>query len=176
MPISRAAGTMNRICWRLEDEFKTTNVLPNVSFDCSILKSDTTYTQDEYDAIKQLYDEYNKNMQLFLKQKKHNELGDDEVGFDILHLKDVFVDECTKICPRVDVLSNIVVDLCYTSNKNKTFAWDVVGEQLFKNVLKNNGYIIQYPVKDDSGDIEFGGQKFSLYTQQIGGGLDVDFE
>ena len=176
MPVSLAPGTMNRICWRIEDEFATTNVLPNVSFDCSLLKSNTAYTQDEYDAIKQLYDEYNKNMQLFLKQRKQNELGDDEVGFDIVHLKDIFVDECNKVCSDTEVLANIVIDLCYTSNKNKTFAWDVVGEQIFKNVLKNNGFIIRYPVKDDNGDIEFCGNKFSLYTQQIGGDSDVDSE
>lgn len=176
MPVSRAPGTMNRICWRIEDEFTTTNVLPNVEFDCSILKSAATYTQEEYDAIKQLYDEYNKNMQLFLKQKKQNELGDDEVGFDIVHLKDIFLDECSKVCPDSEILANIVVDLCYTSNKNKTFAWDVAGEQIFNNVLKNNGYIIRYPIKDDSGDIEFCGNKFSLYTQQIGGDCNVDSE
>lgn len=176
MPVSRAPGTMNRICWRIEDEFTTTNVLSNVSFDCSILKSDAIYTQDEYDDIKQLYDEYNKNMQLFLKQKKQNEFGDDEVGFDIVHLKDVFVDECNKVCPDTETLANIVIDLCYMSNKNKTFAWDVVGEQIFKNVLKNNRFMIRYPIKDDDGDIEFCGNKFSLHTQQIGGDSDVDSE
>lgn len=176
MPVSRAPGTMNRICWRIEDEFQTTNVLPNVEFDYSILKSGAVYTQEEYDAIKQLYDEYNKNMQLFLKQKKQNELGDDEVGFDIIHLKDIFIDECNKICPSPEILANIVVDLCYTSNKNKTFAWDVAGEQIFNNVLKNNGYVIKYPMKDENGDIEFGGYRFSLHTQQIGGDLDADFE
>ena len=176
MPVSRAAGTMNRICWRIEDEFKTTDVLPNVKFDCSILKSDAIYTQEEYDSIKQLYEEYNKNMQLFLKQKYKNELGDDEVGFDITQLKDVFVSECYKVCPNTEVLSNIVIDLCYSSNKNKTFAWDIAGEQIFNNVLKNNGYKIQYPIKDIDGDIEFCGNKFSLHTQKIGGELDVDSE
>lgn len=176
MPVSRAVGTMNRICWRIENEFKTTDVLPNVEFDCSILKSDAIYTQEEYDSIKQLYEEYNKNMQLFLKQKHKNELGDDEVGFDITQLKDVFVSECYKVCPNTEVLSNIVIDLCYSSNKNKTFAWDVAGEQIFNNVLKNNGYKIQYPIKDIDGDIEFCGNKFSLHTQKIGGELDVDSE
>ena len=176
MPVSRAVGTMNRICWRIEDEFKTTDVLPNVEFDCSILKSDAIYTQEEYDSIKQLYEEYNKNMQLFLKQKHKNELGDDEVGFDITKLKDVFVSECDKVCPNTEVLSNIVIDLCYSSNKNKTFAWDVAGEQIFNNVLKNNGYKIQYPIKDIDGDIEFCGNKFSLHTQKIGGELDVGSE
>ena len=176
MPVSRAPGTMNRICFRIEDEFKTVDVLPNVEFDYSILKSDAEYTQDEYEAVKQLYEEYNKNMQLFLKQKHKNELGDDEVGFDIVQLKDVFVSECNKVCPNVEVLSNIVIDLCYSSNKNKTFAWDIAGEQIFNNVLKNNGYIIQYPIKDANGDIEFCGNKFSLHTQKVGGDLDVDFE
>jgi hypothetical protein len=176
LPVSRAPGTMNRICWRIEEEFKTTNVLPDVEFDCSILKSDAMYTSEEYDAVKQLYDDYNNNMQIFLKRKKQNELGDDEVGFDVIHLKDIFIDECTKVCPNSEVLSNIVIDLCYTSNKNKTFAWDVVGEQIFRNVLHNNGDTIRYPIKDDCGDIEFCGKKFSLYTQQIGGDLDVDFE
>ena len=113
---------------------------------------------------------------MFLKQKHKNELGEDEVGFDIVQLKDVFVSECNKVCPNVEVLSNIVIDLCYSSNKNKTFAWDIAGEQIFNNVLKNNGYIIQYPIKDANGDIEFCGNKFSLHIQKIGGDLDVDFE
>lgn len=54
MPVSRAPGTMNRICWKIEDEFKTTNVLPNVEFDYSILKSDASYTQEEYNEIKKI--------------------------------------------------------------------------------------------------------------------------
>ena len=176
LPVSRAPGSMNRICWKIENAFKTTDMLPNIEFDRSILKSDVGYTQEEYDAIKTLYDEYNDNMQLFLKNKKQNELGDDEVGFDVIHLKDIFIEECLKACPNEESLANIVVDLCYTSNKNKTFAWDVAGEQIFNNVLKNNGYLLKYPVKDENGDIEFGGKKFSLYTQQIGGDLNVDFE
>jgi hypothetical protein len=176
LPVSRAPGTMNRICWRIEDAFQTMDVLSSVEFDSSILKSDAQYTQEEYEAVKQLYDEYNNNMQLFLKRKNQNELGDDEVGFDVVHLKDIFVEACSKVCLDDEVLANIVVDLCYTSNKNKTFAWDVAGDQIFNNVLKNNGYCISYPVKDENGDIEFGGNKFSLCTQQIGGDLDVDFE
>jgi hypothetical protein len=176
LPVSRAPGTMNRICWKIEDAFQSTNVLPNVEFDHSILKSDDLYTAEEYNAVKQLYNEYNDNMQLFLKRKKQNEFSDEDVGFDIAHLKDVFITECSKICFNPASLANIVVDICYTSNKNKTFAWDVAGEQIFNNVIQNSGGIIQYPVKDDDGDIDFNGHKFSLHTQQIGGELDVDFE
>lgn len=176
LPVSRAPGTMNRICWRIEEEFETTDVLPNVDFDKSILKSDAEYTQEEYELVKQLYDEYNNGMQLFLKKQNQNDFGDDEVGFDIVHLKDVFTDECNKVCLNPERLANILVDLCYTSNKNKTFAWDVAGEQIFKNVLNKNGNLISYPVKDVDGDIEFCGKRFSLHTQKIGGEIDVDLE
>lgn len=176
MPVSRAPGTMNRICWRIEDEFQTTDVLPNVDFDYSILKSDAEYTQDEYEAVKQLYDEYNKSMQLFLKSVKKNDSSKEERDAFTLQLVEEFSNACSVICPNVEVLTDILLDVCYTSNKNKSFAWEIAGDQIFKNILKNNGNIIQYPIKDDNGDIEFCGNKFSLYTQQIGGDLDVDFE
>ena len=176
LPISRAPGTMNRICWRIEDAFKTTDVLPNVEFNSSILKSDATYTIEEYDAIQQLYVDYNKNMQLFLKGIKKNDSSKDERDAFTAQLVEEFSNACSVICPDDEVLANVLVDVCYTSNKNKSFAWDVVGEQIYKNVLKNNGYVIRYPMKDDDGDIEFCGNRFSLHTQQIGGDLDVDFE
>ena len=176
MPVSRAPGTMNRICWRIEDEFQSTDVLPNVEFDCSILKSNIEYTQEEYDGIKQLYDEYNKSMQLFLKGIKNNDSSKEERDAFMIKLTEDFSISCSIICANIEALTNILIDVCYTSNKNKSFAWDIAGEQIFNNVLKNNGYRIKYPIKDDDGDIEFSGHKFSLYTQQIGGDLDADSE
>ena len=176
MPVSRAAGTMNRICWRIEEEFNTTDVFPSVEFDYSILKSNAEYTQEEYDAVKSLYDEYNKNMQLFLKGVKKNDSSKEERDDFISQLTENFSEACSVVCLDSEVLANILIDVCYTSNKNKSFAWDIAGEQIFKNVLKNNNNTINYPIKDDNGDIEFCGNKFSLYTQQIGGDLNVDFE
>ena len=176
MPISRAPGTMNRICWKIEDAFQTTDVLPEVQFDYSILKSSVQYSLEEFDAIQQLYDQYNKNMQLFLKGIKKNDSSKEERDAFIAQLTEVFTDECSEVCPNVEVLANILVDVCYTSNKNKSFAWDIVGEQIYQNVLANNGNTIRYPIKDDNGDIEFGGNRFSLHTQQIGGDLNDYFE
>ena len=175
MPISRAPGTMNRICWKIEDEFQTVDVLPDVEFDRTILKSDAVYSQEEYDAIKELYDEYNKNVQIFLKGIKKNETNKEEREFAIIQFKDEFANACSTMCPNSEILANIVVDICYLSNKNKSFAWDVAGEEIFQNVLKNSGNKIQFPIKDDNGDIEFCGKKFSLYTKKVGGEYD-DFE
>jgi hypothetical protein len=176
MPISRAPGTMNRICWRIEDEFQTTNVLPNVQFDYSVLKNDTVYTQEEYDAIKNLYDEYNKNMQVFLKGVKKNDSMKEEREIFTAQLITGFANACTRECPNAEVLSNILIDICYTSNKSKAFAWEIAGEQIFQNVLKKNNNLISFPIKHADGDIDFCGKKFILYTQQIGGVVDVDFE
>ena len=152
MPVSRAPGTMNRICWKIEDAFKSTNVLPNVNFDFSILKNDSKYSQEDFDAIKELYDEYNKNVQLVLKRQKKNEEADSNTGLLMDHIKQVFTEECEQVCPNSYVLSNILVDLCYTSNKNKAFAWDVAGEQIYQNVLTNSGNKLSIPIKDENGN------------------------
>ena len=176
MPISRAPGTMNRICWKIEDAFQTTDVLPDVEFDYSMLKSDAEYTAEEFDAIKQLHEEYNDNMQLFLKGVKKNDSQKEERDAFISQMIEEFTNACYTVCPDGEILANIIVDLCYTTSKNKSFAWDIAGEEIFKNVLKNNGNVMNIPIKDENGNIEFGGQRFSLYTTQIGGDLDVDFE
>ena len=176
MPISRAPGTMNRICWKIEDEFKTTNVLPDVEFDRSILKSDAEYSQEEFDAIKSVYDEYNKNMQIFLKGVRKNDSDKTERDVIVSQLKNEFSNICYSICPNSQVLTNIVIDICYTSNKNKSFAWDMCGEDIFNNILQNNGGSIQFPIKDDNGDIEFCGNMFSLFTKRMDGDDNDDFE
>jgi hypothetical protein len=122
-----------------------------------------------------LFDDYNKSVQLVLKKQKKNEECDENVGLAVDQLKQTFMEECYKVCPNSDVLSNIVVDLCYTSNKNKTFAWDVAGEQIYQNVLKNNNNVISFPVKVEDGELEFAGEMFSVVHKTIGG-ENNDFE
>lgn len=175
LPISIAPGVMNRICWKIEDEFQSTDVLPGTEFDCSVLKSSAEYTQEEFNAIKQLYDEYNKNMQLFLKGIKKNESLKEERDLFTSQLISEFSCKCSAVCPNIEVLANILVDLCYSSDKNKTFAWDIAGEQIYKNVLSKNNNIISFPVKDNDGDFEFAGERFVVKQMVIGGGHD-DFE
>ena len=176
MPISRAPGTMNRICWKIEDEFKTTNVLPDVEFDISILKSDAEYSQEEFDAIKELYNEYGKDLLLISKARTKNETHNEDAEIGVFQLKERFMDACYSICSNTKTLTNVVIDICYTSNKNKSFAWDMCGDEIFKNVLKNSGGKIQFPIKDENGDIEFCGNTFSLFTKRMDGDNNDDFE
>ena len=175
LPVSIAPGVMNRICHKIEYEFQSMDVLPNVKFDRSILKSDAEYTQEEYDSIKQLYEEYNKSMQLFLKGIKKNESMKEERDMFTANLVGEFSSACASVCPNAEVLANILVDLCYTSDKNKSFAWDVAGEQIYQNVLRRNGYVLNFPVKDADGDLEFAGEQFLMQKKTVGG-EDNDFE
>ena len=172
MPVSRAPGTMNRICWRIEDAFKTTNVLPDVEFDYTILKNECVYSEEEFEAVKQLYEEYNKNVKLILKKRNKNEGTGSDAGSSIEQLQHIFLEECALVCPNSNVLSNIVLDICYSSRKNNTFVWDVIGESVYQNVLANSGNKLHIPIKDDNGDIEFYGKRFSIYEKMIGGEND----
>jgi hypothetical protein len=45
--------------------------------------------------------------------------------------------------------------------------WDICGDIIIGNLLKKNNYTIQYPIVDDCGDIEFGGERFSLFTTKV---------
>ena len=113
---------------------------------------------------------------MFLKGSKKNDSQKEERDAFVSQLKEEFSNACYAICPDGEVLANVIVDVCYTTNKNKSFAWEVAGEEIFNNVLKNNERILNIPVKDENGNIEFDGKRFSLLTLQVGGDLDVDFE
>lgn len=176
MPISRAPGTINRICWKIEDEFKTTDVLPDVEFDRSILKSDTEYSQEEFDEIKKLYDEYGQTIALLCKNKHKNDINDQDIEMDVIRCKKSFIERCCEICPNHLALTNVLIDVCYDSNKSKSFAWDICGNEIFQNVLNNSGKQIQFPVKDENGDIEFCGNTFSLFIKRMDGDIDDDTE
>ena len=168
MPVSKAPGTMNRICEKIENEFQTTNVLPDVEFDPSILKSDALYSQEEFEAVNVLYDEYGKAIALLCKNKHKNDTDGQDIELDMLRCKQSFVERCCEVCPNYMALTNIIIDVCYSSNKSKSFAWDICGNEIFNNVLHNSENKIQFPVKDENGDIEFCGKKFSLCTKKVG--------
>lgn len=174
MPVSRAPSVMNRICWNIENEFSTLDVLPNSKFDYSILKSDDKYTSQEFDEIFKLYTEYGKQLLILSKARKKNETNNDNVEFTTYDIKQSFFEQCNSICPNIKSLTNILLDICYNSNKNKSFAWELVGEQIFQNVLKKSDYTISYPVKDSDGDIKFCGNSFSIKSKHIGGDETYD--
>jgi hypothetical protein len=59
--------------------------------------------------------------------------------------------------------------MCYTNNKSKQFAWDVCGDIIVRNLLKNNNGTIQIPVASIDGAFVFKGDGFTMQEIVVGG-------
>ena len=132
------------------------------------------YSKGTYARVLEIYNEYNQRVQKF-QQKSRTEKVD---RFDnwIQHqaLIDFFKSECFKVCSNAEELANIVLDICYTKESSKQFAWDVCGENFVETVLKNHNNMIQYPeCVDDEGDFTYFGRNFKMKTKMIGVDSDV---
>lgn len=181
MPVFFNKSTMNRICWKIEKEFdgykKSFN---NAEFEYSILKNSSSYEKTNYNNIKKLYDEYifktkqNQYIQASLNKKIDKK---DKMVMNYL-FKEKFKQDAYSLCSNADELCNIVVDICYKNNSSKQFAWDICGDIMIKNLLERNCYIVQYPIQNTEGTIEFGGENFSLYSKQLNKVIDdeINFE
>ncbi len=168
MPVSISKSVMNKICWRIEDEFDNFKSMDkNDSFDFNILKTNKKYSKGRYNAIKKLYHDYVSKIQEFAKISKIKRISIDDRKIHKKMLREGFKSQVYGLCNDAEELCNIVIDICYGTNKSKQFAWDICGDIIIQNLLKNNNYIVSYPVIDECGDIEYGGEKFSMLTKEV---------
>ena len=166
-PLGMRPCTINKICWKIEEEFDKFfdgYMDSKEKFDYSILKSDVEYSKENFNKINKLYKEYTKCYSNFtMKCKKERVSNEDKV---ILRgaMKNVFEAECYKICDNPYELANIVLDICYNTKNSKQFAWDICGDIFIKNILNKNNNKISFPSKDKDGDISYKGDTFSVKT------------
>ena len=169
MPVGVGDCVMNKICRRFEREFdgyigKSSS---KTMFDYNILRSDAEYTQRQFNAIKRLYDDYNKRLSSYAIFADYERVDDCDSNATLLAMNEEFRKECDKICPDKNVLCNIVLDICYTKSATKRFAWNLCGAEIIHNLLKKNNFEISYPVLDGDGDFEYCGERFSINTSKI---------
>ena len=164
LPLDNSPGTINRICWAIESEFDGTQHISMPDFDYTILKSGAKYKKTDYSAVLGIYKEYSKQMKDFAKDSD-KKLDNYE---DRLLLVQYFKDQCAALCLDERTLCDIILDICYTTNKSKQFAWDVCGEIMVNNLLEKSG-AMHVPIAYENGDIDFNGEKFSIFTLNIGG-------
>jgi hypothetical protein len=168
MPISMSNSTMNRICWRVEEQFSLPTKKDN-KYDYNILKSNSNYDKNTYDKLLKLYEEHNVDMQMFKKISSTENLEKDEIQEARNAFVEKFKEEALSICNNLEELTNIAIDICYEKYKSRTkqFVWDIAGEQIIKNLLKKNDNLIHIPVQDESGAIEFRGERFTIITRKV---------
>ena len=179
MPVGTNPCITNKICWKIEEEFDgfVKSNPPEVEFDYTILKNDVEYKQSEYSAVKKIYQEFIEQARQYMIER--SEIISCYDKDDLLDMYDInvetFKEKCIRVCPNENALCNIVLDLCYKSNTSKQFAWTVCGDVIIKHLLEVNNYIINVPVKDDDGDIEYCGERFSMQKFKLEGELEDGF-
>lgn len=164
MPVLTGNGVMNRICRRIEREFEgfLANTNRECMFDYNIFRSDATYTKSQYGAISGLITSYNKRLRDYQVFAAIERVDEDEFLGELSVMEDDFRVSCEKLCPNDDVLCNIVLDICYGTDKGKRFAWKISGATMIQNLLRHNGYTMRVPALDANGDIAFAGNHYSL--------------
>ena len=164
-PVQRARGVMNRICAVCENYFASLRTTQSDApkFDPAILKSGATYSSYTKNKITTLYHEY----MWTLKQAGAAKMPEDELTEYKQMLADEFSFACAEACPDEDELCDIVVDICYSRENSKQFAWDMCGQIIVKNLLARHDGVVQYPRLARQGDIVYGGQRFKLESLEV---------
>ena len=171
MPVGMHDCVMNRICRRFEEEFDgyISRHSNDCDFDYQIMKSGQEYTTTQYNAVLRLYNAYNRRVQEYMQYSKKERLDEDEHANHRVVMIQEFKKECQMVCSSSSQLCDILLDICYRKEGSKQFVWDIASEEIIDNLLRNNDWYILYPIIDDNGDVEFGGERFSFSIKQIGG-------
>ena len=158
-PLDMSPGTINRICWAIEKEFDGSNTTSFSNFDPSILKSGVTYKKSDYCKVSAIYKEYLDTLKC---------IADSREEVDSALIMEFFKSECVKTGLDDIVLCEILIDLCYTSNKNKQLLWDAFGDIVVKNLLNKFGNKLVFPTLGDGNDnFSFRGNTFSINTINV---------
>lgn len=169
MPVGVGDCVMNIICRKFEKAFDGYIGRHNakVKFDYRIMRSDAEYLPRQYNAVRKLYDDYNRRISNYMLYADYERVDEYDSFATLSAMDQEFRKECELICPNRKCLCNIVLDLCYTRNATKRFAWTMCGDEIVRNLLLHNGNTIRFPTMSENGDIEFGGKRFAVETKEI---------
>ena len=135
LPVGKGDCVMNKICSVVCDNFKGfLTERTSQDFNYTILKTDLKYTKKQYSDAEKLLSEYMDRMNQFYKTNDGKKLDKDAVkeGRDLF--REDFKQKAMSICKNKERLCNILVDLCYSTNKNKQLVWDICSEQMIINL------------------------------------------
>lgn len=167
MPLGTNPCTMNKMCWFFESAFADVKQLTSGDFDYTILKSNTPYTVKEKNDIADIYKSYQTRVADFVKRSKTERIDKDDADIAKQLFINDFIAQCAVAVPNILALTDIVLDLCYTSNKSKAFAWEICGNQIIDNLLNSHNRLINIPILDANGDFEVGGETYKMFNKRM---------
>lgn len=167
MPVGTNKCLVNRICWLFENEFAGYS-MDKPEFDYTILKSDVEYSRASYNEILEIYHRYLDHMDAFQRRAKIERIDSDSAALERERLFEVFKMECECVCPNEDELCDIVLDICYHTERSKQFAWDVSGDVMLRNLMRRHNNIVSFPkMVEEDGEFEYGGKQFVMCEKVV---------
>lgn len=162
MPVGMHNCTMNRICRRVEELCSSAAMKDCGQFDPNVLRSEVAYDRNAAYSIKKLYDVYKAKAKTLSVANNNKVANVEDSKSTRVSMSEEFKREAVARCNNAKELCDIVLDLSYSRLSAKQFAWYVVGDVMLDNLLKRAGGIIEYPIADPDGDIEYRGEKYSM--------------
>ena len=88
------------------------------------------------------------------------------------NIYEIYKNKLFFICSNQDIMINCLIDIFYIDfpSYNKDILWNLFGDEIFNNVVKNSSKVIDYPVLDENGDILYLGKKYKVEQFNIKGG------
>lgn len=158
-PVQHGRGVMNRICQMCETYFADTDMFkPKEAFDPSIMKAGCSYSKLAKQNIASLLESYMDCCQGL----RQSATSDQDYGAKKQILQVEYQEKCSVACPNEDELCDIVIDLCYSKERSKQFAWDMCGEVMLRHLLDKNDGMINYCQRSQRGDIWYGGRTYTM--------------
>lgn len=163
MPVNDNSCTMNRLCKAVEEEIaniKDSWKSKMATFNYNVYRSDATYEPKDFLAVAKIIDGTINRYNEMLKRKQSQSMGLDELSDS---KRDIMLNtkrKCHEICCNEEQLQNIVLDYTYGRGKLYNIAWDIVGDQIVKTLIRRNNGEIRYYSEDETGDIEYKGMRF----------------
>lgn len=170
MPVGYGKCTVNRICDIFEKEFDgyLRKRYVQTEFDYTILKSNVGYDKKMFRAIQKIYQDYQKRIGDLHRRAHTENIDKDSCWMEQCRFVEQFQRECSEICTNEDILCDIVLDMCYGTERAKQFAWDICGDRILENLLNRNNRTISFPKQvDNGGDFEYCGVQFQMITKEI---------
>ena len=170
MPVGLGSCVMNTICRKIENAFDgyVSNASSDDKFDYEIYKSGEMYTQRQYQAVKKLMGEYDIRLRNLKIATRYGVVDLDDIADKMSWLEEDFRRDCYSICSNEKVLCDILLDLCYLKSSSKRFVWNMCSQTIIDNLLQRNDWIVSFPKKSDTGDVDYCGQKYKMVQIRLG--------
>lgn len=167
MPLSTSPCVMNRICYRIEDIFRSYigNYKQAGRFDYTLFKSGVEYDRAHYKEVEKIYLDYAAESQRIVIAQACGEAGVTDRNSRIT----VMTRKMAAVCTNNRELCDIMIDIGYRHEITKQLVWDMCGPTMVENLLNNRGWALSYPEQCEDGEIEFGGKRFTIKEAYIGG-------